>query len=208
MEQKLIDAMTAVTNPTTTPPPPSGNLPDKKWNGKWLNLETRHHPMLRKLETEVGRFCFDMWREPLRGRLMVLSGKNGNGKTHCAKAVRRWVDTVGRGRAVELAPLSLIFWHWPALLDTLKNGGWDLVEDCFTTPLLVIDELGGGHDPSGVGVDKLCQILTRRENKWTLITTNIAPQAWRTEFDNRVASRFFRNSTLIDLSDVPDYNAS
>jgi len=75
-------------------------------------------------------------------------------------------------------------------------------------PCLVIDELGGGHDPSGVGVDKLCQILSRRENMWTLITTNITASAWESKFDRRVASRFFRNSVHVDLGDVPDFSTT
>ena len=160
----------------------------------------------------MGQFCFDMWREPQIGRLLLLAGKNGNGKTHAARGVSRWVRCVGHGkqwveRNNHISTLTCLYWHWPALLDALKNGGWDLIEDCFSTPLLIIDELGGGHDPSTVGIDKLCQILTRREHRWTLITTNLAPADWRSAFDNRVASRLFRNSTLIDLSDVPDYSA-
>jgi len=99
-----------------------------------------------------------------------------------------------------------LYWHWPELLDNFKNGGWDVVEDLFSAPVLILDELGGGHDPSEVGVDKLCQVLTRREFKWTLITTNISPENWEQQFDKRVASRLLRNSTIIDLSDVPDYS--
>jgi hypothetical protein len=46
---------------------------------------------------------------------------------------------------------------------------------------LIIDDLGAGHDPSGVGTDKLCQVLSRREEMWTLITTNIMPVAWQVQ---------------------------
>ena len=101
--------------------------------------------------------------------------------------------------------LDHLFWHWPGLLDRLKSGEWDLVDDMIRVPVLILDELGGGHDPSRVGVDKLCQILSRRERKWTMITTNVAPSAWESVFDRRVASRFFRNSTLVDMTDVPDF---
>lgn len=173
------------------------------------------------MEREVGRFCFGMWANPRDGRLLVLAGNNGTGKTHCAKAVQRWVMAVGHGKkwivteepnmkdcGVRSVSLSSVYWHWPELLDRFKNGQWDLVDDMMKEPCLIIDELGGGHDPSGVGVDKLCQVLSRREQKWTLITTNILPSAWEQSFDRRVASRFFRNSTLVDLSEVPDYNVN
>lgn len=186
-------------------------LPNGKWNAKWLNLKTKHHPKLNQLEKEVGRFCFGCWSQPTQGRLLVLAGNNGTGKTHCAHAVQRWIGNVGHGkqfvkRVNHITSLDCLFWHWPALLDQLKNGQWDLVDDMFEATVLVIDELGGGHDPSRVGVDKLCQILTRRETMWTLVTTNTTPASWEEIFDRRVASRLFRNSTLIDLSDVPDYS--
>lgn len=194
----------AETRLTITP------LPSAEWNRKWLNLRT-HHPKLAELERETGRFCFDMARSPLAGRLLLLSGESGSGKTHCAKAVREWIRAAGGSvkfirRVNHVESLSCVFWHWPALLDTLKNGGWDVVEDMMETPCLIIDELGGGHDPSAVGTDKLCQILSRRERRWTLVTTNIVQSAWEEKFDRRVASRFFRNSTHVDLSAVPDFS--
>jgi DNA replication protein DnaC len=153
----------------------------------------------------------EIWSRPQTGRLLVLAGNNGNGKTHCAKAVYKWIGLVGHEKTWFDNPghrstLQCIFWRWPALLDRLKNGDWDLVDDMMTIPVLIIDELGGGHDPSRVGVDKLCQVLSRREKRWTLITTNVMPDAWEEIFDRRVASRFFRNSTLVDLSEVPDFN--
>ena len=151
-----------------------------------------------------------MWKTPQMGRLLVLAGNNGNGKTMMAKAVRRWVALVGGSNqwpvGNRILHLEAIYWHWPDLLDRLKGGQWDLVDDMIASPCLIMDELGGGHDPSRVGVDKLCQILSHREFKWTMITTNLRPEAWEDAMDRRVASRLFRNSTLIDLSDVPDYS--
>lgn len=145
------------------------------------------------------------------GRMLLLYGENGSGKTHCAKAVYRWVAKVGLAkqfvrRVNHISHLDCVYWHWPKLLDTLKNGGWDVIDDMFDTTLLIIDELGGGHDPSGVGVDKLCQVLSRRENMWTLITTNILPAMWEQAFDRRIASRLLRSSKHIDLTAVPDFN--
>jgi len=152
-----------------------------------------------------------MWTYPTDGRLLVLAGPNGTGKTHCAEAVRRWVALVGHGkqfvkRANHISYLDYRYWHWPRLLDVFKEGGWDAIDDMFEATLLIIDDLGAGHDPSLVGIDKLCQVLSRREQMWTLVTTNVAPTAWGEQFDRRIASRFFRNSTLVDLSDVPDHN--
>ena len=103
--------------------------------------------------------------------------------------------------------MDCVYWSWPQLLDTFKNGGWDVVEDMFSTSVLIIDDLGAGHDPSGVGTDKLCQVLSKRERMWTLITTNITMDHWKDQFDQRVASRFIRGSTIVDLSSVPDHHS-
>lgn len=177
-----------------------------------MKLKTESHPKLKELELEVGRFCFGIWQSPQHGHLLLLAGSNGSGKTHCAEAVRRWLALVGHGKQYVkgtncIRSLDCLFWHWPHLLDVFKNGGWDAVDDMFDATVLIIDDLGAGYDPSGVGTDKLCQVLSRREQMWTLITTNILPAAWEETFDRRVSSRFFRSSVLVDLSDVPDFNS-
>jgi DNA replication protein DnaC len=192
-------------------PPITGKPPNASWNAKHLKLETARHPKLKELEAETGRFCFNAWNSPQRGQLLVFAGSNGTGKTHCAEAVRRWLALVGHGkqfvkRTNVISHLDCLFWHWPHLLDTFKNGGWDVIDDMFEATVLIIDDLGAGHDPSGVGTDKLCQVLSRREEMWTLITTNLIPAAWQEHFDRRVASRLIRNSILVDLSNVPDYH--
>lgn len=167
---------------------------------------------LATLEREVGRFCADIWADPVRGRLLVLAGSNGTGKTKMARAVSRWIGHVGSSKQFLLAGfvshLECAFWSWPELVDLLKAGGWSITVDLASAVVLIIDDLGAEHDPSSVGVDKLCQILSRREHKHTLVTTNIVPAAWQDKFDRRVASRLCRNSTLVDLSQVPDYCVS
>ena len=160
---------------------------------------------------EVERWCGGVLARPGEGRLLVLAGTNGTGKTHAAKAANRWIQDFARGKQWQSSPgvwksIESAFWHWPRLLDLLKGGEWGIVDDMISVPALVIDELGGGHDPSMVGVDKLCQILSKREKKWTVITTNFPPSTWAQKFDERVNSRLFRNSTVVDLADVPDYS--
>ncbi len=206
------------TQSTTTQPRPSENQPSGKetwqkdgWQKKWLRLETSHHRKLKDLEDQITIACRNIWRDPARGQLVIIYGENGSGKTHCVKAVHYWISQIGHAkqfitRANHISHLYAIYWRWPELLDKMKSGGWDLIEDLFDAPVLIIDELGGGHDPSGVGTDKLCQVLSRREKRWTFITTNLVQSAWETALDRRIASRFFRNSVCIDLSDVPDFN--
>lgn len=162
------------------------------------------------LETE--RLCRRIYDNPNSGRMVAYFGENGSGKTTCAEAIHAWVDKFGGGKEVIKRKnkdnitsfLDVAYWRWPDLLDTLKSGGWDIVDDLYDYSVLIIDELGGGHDPTMVGVDKLCQILSRREFKWTIITTNYGPNAWQDKFDRRVASRL-RAAQWIDTIGVPDY---
>jgi DNA replication protein DnaC len=48
-------------------------------------------------------------------------------------------------------------------------------------------------------------VLSRREQQFTVITTNIAPDNWNTRFDIRIADRLMRNTNVVDLSGVPSF---
>jgi DNA replication protein DnaC len=167
-----------------------------------------------ELIEQATRFCADYFRNPSPGRSLVLIGNNGIGKTHTARAIATWARHVANdmrhpvvidGQVSDLAP-AIAYHHWPTFLDSLKSGGWHLVEECERAGLLVIDELGGGYDPNRVGADKLCRILSKREFKWNLITSNLQPEEWEAALDRRIASRLNRNSTLLIMDEVEDYN--
>lgn len=180
------------------------------WCSRNLRIQTNNNPQLEDLERAAYRFCSGVWDTPTSGYLLVIYGANGNGKTHVARNVFNWIKKVGHARGCvteknHVSFLQAIFWHWPGLLDTLKSGNWDVVDDMFKIPVLILDEMAGGHDPSQVGTDKLCQVLSKRENKWTLVTTNVTPDEWESKFDKRIASRLFRDSEIVDLSMAPDF---
>jgi DNA replication protein DnaC len=161
----------------------------------------------------VWAFCVGYAKTPARGRMLVLYGNNGTGKTHVAVAVKKWAEHVaGALPMVETREGTqripyVVFLHWPTFLDDLKGGAWESVQWAEESTLLVLDEVGGGHDPSKVGLDKLCRILSKRERRWTLATTNCVPESWEELFDRRVASRLFRDAEHVDLTQVPDFSA-
>lgn len=126
-----------------------------------------------------------------------------------ARAIYRWAAQCAREPFIRkpgvIGIFGVRFFRWPEVLDLMKGGEWDVVDAMMETDLAVLDEIGGGYDKSGIGMDKLCQVLTRREKQFTIVTTNLVPDAWEEAFDRRIASRLFRNATHVDLSDVPDY---
>jgi len=188
------------------------NSKDKEWNAKWLKLETLGQPALEHLQAEAFHFCADYAKDQVKGRLLIIYGNNGVGKTLVAEGIARWAfESRNNYRKLKenethVKVPDVKFARWPRFLDTLKNGDWEKVTEAMHVNLLVLDEIGGAHDPSGMGTDKLCSILSHRETKWTVITTNLTPENWENAFDRRIASRFFRNATHVEMNSVSDYN--
>lgn len=142
--------------------------------------------------------------------LVVLCGNPGCGKTALLNRMATW----GRHNAMALSsqvwkykrkPLSVSRVSWPEVCDGFKEGEYGIVRDLLEADLALIDDIGAEHDPSRNGVDKLCQVFSRREGRWTLVTTNIAPEAWSQRFDARIEDRLLRRSTIVDMFNVPSF---
>lgn len=172
------------------------------------------HPQIPEAENRIYDFCRDWFKKPGRGRTIVLYGNNGCGKTHIARAVKRWVwamssldrppccyDADGN---VALATCEMV--NWPFIVDCMHKAQWDVVEELYDVSMLVVDDIGAEHDPSKVGSEKLYLLTNRREFKWNIFTTNLAPSRWESAFDRRIASRLYRNAEHVDLSQVPDFS--
>jgi len=98
------------------------------------------------------------------------------------------------------------FFEWPKTTNAFKAGEYGALQDMEDAGLLILDEVGAEHDPSRNAADKLCQILTRRERRFTLVTTNIEPgAAWAEKFDMRIADRLCRNSEVVNLAGCESY---
>lgn len=141
--------------------------------------------------------------------MVVLCGEPGCGKTHLLKNMVAWARRESFGfweRGVLKAPLSVTSVSWPVICDAFKAGMYGIMDDLLRDDFVAIDDIGAEHDPSQNAADKLCQILSRREGKWTMITTNIAPSAWATRFDSRIEDRLLRWSTVVDMSNVPSFS--
>jgi DNA replication protein DnaC len=162
------------------------------------------------MESAVWKFCQAFAQNPNRGTRLVLFGNNGNGKSKTLRSIKRWI----KDRAIDL-PLVMhddnaslcncLLVNWAEQVNYFKAGNWE-IDDMLETDLLMIDDIGAEHDPTKFGLEKLYLILERREFRWTIITTNLSPDAWEHRFERRIADRLFRNFEHVDLSELPSYS--
>jgi DNA replication protein DnaC len=189
---------------------------ERAWLKKWLNLKTGDRPALLQLEREVWAFCFAFAKNPRAGYRLLIWGSNGAGKSHTAKAIHRWANAVKLklpldpiqnedGDTYQLTTAQYLL--WPKVVDGFKRGDWSVIDNAVEQSLVVLDDIGAEHDPSGIGREKLYYILERRECRFTVMTTNVPEPSWDVKFEKRIASRFLRNCVIVDLSGVPDFCA-
>lgn len=187
----------------------------QRWIKKWIPLDLYHHD-LRSAANAIYDYCEQYAKNPARGNTVVVYGENGCAKTSIARCVFRWqrnikllLKATPNPSSGEFETPSACFVNWAKIVDGFKDrerDGFGIIEDLRNCSLLILDDVGAEHDPSKIGVEKLYSVLSSREFRWNIITTNIPPQQWPDKFERRVDSRLWRNAIHIDLSKVPDYS--
>ncbi len=214
--KKILETLELSVAPPTTPQPSQDSSVNVKkrsdWLSKWLNL-TITHPQIQILQAEVFRLASEYARRPTRGRTVVIFGENGCGKTRTAKSVARWASSI----AVKLPLVDddvgmrlarCEYDHWPSVVDGFHKKQFSRPDDLRDCELMILDDIGAEHDPSSFAKEQLYLLLTRREFRWNIFTTNFPPSSWEQKFERRIASRLFRNATHIDMSQVPDFSTT
>lgn len=144
-----------------------------------------------------------------RTKNLVLVGNSGCGKTHTAKRLYRWAiahaflafDCQNWRDGIP----SVSFVSWAEVTEGYYAGQFEITGEIIAADLLFIDDLGAERDPKILATDKLCQVLSRREKKFTVVTTNIQPDRWVIKWDERIGDRLLRNTRVVDLSSAPSY---
>lgn len=180
-----------------------------KWQQKWLCLDPVK-PSIQTLADAAEKFCGRWMVNDTRQSLLVIVGKFGSGKTHTAKAIFKFCLAASM-KAFETEKWgkhklpNAIFISWPEAASAFAEKQYGIIEDAFEHDLVIIDDIGAENDPWQICADKLCQILSRREIKFTVITTNIDPEKWIDRFDGRINDRLLRNSVVVNIGDVESY---
>lgn len=168
-------------------------------------------PAVQRMADAAEQFAGKWFKNRPHPSLLIFAGQSGTGKSHTARRLNTFTAQASLSSFESGAwqkPLRIpgsVFLRWPETCDGFKEGNYGVIQDCFEAELLFLDDVGAEHDPSKNGTDKLCQILSRREQRFTVITTNIVPQAWETRFDKRIVDRLLRNSAIVDLADTASY---
>lgn len=180
-----------------------------KWQQKWIDLEC-HHQLLQKLGDESESFCTRWFKQSPGFRLLILVGKNGSGKTHTLERIAKFASASAMtvyhkagGRLGRVPSVTVI--RWPEACAQFGQKNYGVMDDAFDADLCCLDEAGGESDAWKENADRFCQILSRREGKFTVITTNVQPHNWAKSFDVRISDRLFRNSVIVDITAVPSY---
>ena len=167
----------------------------------------RWNQEIPKVEEMVTRYCGRFFRN-LGPHLLVLAGSSGCGKTRAMKGAHRWVNLARVTAAEEKYwdwPATVEWINWPQLIrDVVERDMrmYEAIEAPMNAGILFLDDVGAESDKyrSAENIDALCQLLSRREEKWTMLSTNFRPNMWAKQFDARVADRLLRGSVVCDIA--------
>ena len=151
-----------------------------------------------------------------QGHILTFCGVAGNGKTMLADSILnelgrdKWGQLSGvQGyiRSGELVRSTFMRRDWRKISDGFKTGQYEVVEDLEKTFLLMLDDIGADHDPSGIGTSKLDRILRSRSGKWTILTCNLSLAQIAEKMDSRIASFLIRDENRVCEIAAEDYAA-
>ena len=145
--------------------------------------------------------------------MLVITGQSGCGKTRVAGAIYEFCNAVafdaycqnkGWGKADHTPYVH--FDSWSRINAAISNRNEEPLKDLFDADCLVIDDIGAETDSFKVGADRLCQVLSKREREFTVITTNIPSDQWAERMDSRISDRLLRNSVVVEMGECPSYS--
>jgi DNA replication protein DnaC len=153
----------------------------------------------------AGQFVFE-FNSQNSPRWLSFLGKSGTGKTFLSDAIFQHAKKNHRLMHHLDLCCGVSMFFWPRLLSKLRDGEYWKVADIADSNFLFLDEIAIEHDASGFARDKLCEILSCRVGKWTVLTSNLTLQQLEA-IDGRIASRMVRDRNIVIPVETVDYAA-
>src|SRR6185369_910740 len=164
--------MTAMRELTTKDERTFTKMPLSEASRRFPSFQTCNDSVLEEMVVEAAEFKRKFEDESSRPTWLSFVGSSGTGKTFLAESVygyARMCDNLIYHRSL-LSGVTKRF--WPKLVTKLRDQEFWQIDDLADANFVFLDEIAVEHDPSGFAKDKLCELLSRRVGKWTLLTSN------------------------------------
>lgn len=164
----------------------------------------------------VSAWCQHLFTNNRRtSNLLVLCGDPGTGKSHVLNRAFWFCEDEAINAYTHgfwHSPFTHTYCMWPGMVSELEMVGDECVdkwEEVLHCDAACIDDAGSEVDryKSGQPTELLCRVLSMRERKFTILTTNIAPENWVKRWDQRVADRLMRGSVIAQTFGVTPFTA-
>ena len=141
-----------------------------------------------------------------KGRLLVLHADVGRGKS---VAAAYGLSMLG-GLWVSAPDLARVVQRRDEGDDSVRRETLDEQMASRKTVLLVIDDAGLEHSPSGYAGSRICEAIVSREAAGlrTVVTTNLAGDVFKTRYGERIASRMNGDSLGWQTIEGPDLRSA
>ena len=178
-----------------------------KISEEYFDFETDNDTKLISLLKEAVIFAKDYKPSKKEGHWLTFLGSCGVGKTHLVSKIFKYVaDHHGQylSRYGITQFRSNLFSYWPDIVDALRGGDYGRLNPLYSADFLAIDDLGAEYESDFIN-SKLQQLLNKRLNKWTVITSNLSLNDFSAK-DDRIASRLVRGKNKVIQIEANDYN--
>lgn len=163
------------------------------------SFKTLGDTLLEKMFTEACRYVFSVSeRHCVSPRWLTVCGRSGTGKTmlmtelfnFCERNFRSSSKMDGdRASLISFVSVSSL-----KLANDFREGfrcGYASEAD-----FLFVDDVGAESDSTGFVTGRICDLLSERVGKWTLLTSNLTLTELGDAYDSRISSRIVRGDNV------------
>lgn len=182
------------------------------WAERVLKIK-RYSPVHESLCLALHIMAGD-WYQRKNPRCLIISGDTGCGKTHSTNNFYKYCRATAikalYGGGWTLRTPSPHWVHWPDAMASYADGAvWsDLFPSLADPVMLFLDDVGQEADKykSGDMNRALLSVLSARQHKYTILTTNVHPDRFVEVYGRAVEDRLYRsNGMLVDLWGAPSF---